>query len=51
MKPYRDYTEASHELATSTATTISDFVEYSKAKHKVGALEQKLEIPSSVGRN
>ncbi|HVJ08133.1 MAG TPA: hypothetical protein VM554_07100 [Acidisarcina sp.] len=47
LPPYRDYTTANHELASRTAATINDFVEYGKAKAKAQSLEQKLELPSS----
>ncbi|HVJ08132.1 MAG TPA: hypothetical protein VM554_07095 [Acidisarcina sp.] len=47
MPAYRNYTAAGHELATRTATAVSDFVEYGKARSKAGSLEQELELPSS----
>jgi hypothetical protein len=48
LQRYRDYIEASYELASRTAGLISDLVGYGKAKSKATSLEQKLELPSST---
>ena len=47
MQAYRDYTSANYDLASRTATVISDLVEYGKAKSKATSLEQKLEPPTT----
>jgi hypothetical protein len=49
MQAYRDYTHANYDLAARTATVISDFMEYGKAKATAESLEQKLELPAPGG--
>lgn len=49
MQPYRDYARANHDLASTTAAVIKDFVEYDKAKSTTEALEQKLELSRDEG--
>lgn len=48
LQAYRDYTRANYELASETATVISDFVSYGKAKSKAESLEKKLELPAGA---
>ncbi len=47
MQPYRDYAHANYELASRTATLISDIVEYDQAKSRSESLEKALELPAS----
>ncbi len=47
MQPYRDYAHANYELASRTATLISDIVEYDKSKSRAQSLEKSLELPAS----
>jgi DNA repair exonuclease SbcCD ATPase subunit len=49
MKPYRDLARATYEVTNRAAATISDYVEYGKAKSKADALEQKMELPGGGG--
>ncbi len=44
QQPYIDYAHGNYERASRTAQMISDFVEYDKAKSKVDALEEKLQL-------
>ena len=46
MKPYSDYAEANHEVASRMAELVKDFVEYDKATSKAESLESKLELPA-----
>ncbi|MHB1021727.1 MAG: hypothetical protein ACYC0Z_04915, partial [Acidobacteriaceae bacterium] len=48
LPAYRDYTRANYELANETATVISDFVAYGRAKSKATSLEKKLELPTGT---
>lgn len=47
MKPYQDYTRATYEVTRRAALTISDYVEYGRAKARAENLQQKMELPSS----
>lgn len=42
---YRDYLRTNAELASRTATTIADFVEYSRVGQQTEAMEKRLELP------
>jgi len=48
MPPYQDYARANYDLASRTARTISDFVEYSKSKGDAQELQRRLELPASA---
>jgi uncharacterized phage infection (PIP) family protein YhgE len=46
MKPYRDLTKYNQTLIQKAHEIISDFVDYSEAKAKAGALEKELQLPA-----
>jgi hypothetical protein len=47
MKPYQDYTRATYEAIRRATLTISDYVEYGRAKGKAENLQQEMELPPS----
>ena len=47
MQAYRDYVQASYELANKTAGMIRDFVDYDEAQSKAASLEAKLNLAAS----
>lgn len=44
MKPYQDYARATNEVTQRAAKTISDYVEYAKAKSTVDDFERQLPL-------